>query len=331
MTSIPMTSPAPVPVTDEFIREQRKQLRWKTVDVAIPYEVLKAHFPFLNGGVMIRAGREGVPYMTTTGIFGPIFPGDRTKLTPGHGTGVEVVGKYEGGETLIQQLQRFFRETVSIDETAAALVNAKWVSVADGGAIPGLSSASNVFGGTGSLFVNQDEVKIPVLDVIDPRYHQTLAYYGGKLLHPGEEFAMGFDLPLFGMQYYGRLPNYISEFAMQPFGGGGLFVEHHPFPHIFQPKPDEGDKAYTVSKITLGRKIESAPPEQPAYHFTTFRVPSNGTALTIMPGAIHNDSYTNGPETVFLANTEANTVALRQTAPFTNIILDDVDDVPTPS
>ena len=118
---------------------------------------------------------------------------------------------------------------------------------------------------------------------------------------------------------------------MQPFGGGGLFVEHHPFPHIFQPKPDDGDKAYTVSKITLGRKIESSPPEAPAYHLTTFRVPSDGTALTIMPGAIHNDSYTDGPETVFLANTEANTVALRQTAPFTNIILDDVDDVPTPS
>jgi hypothetical protein len=328
MTSVKHTRPDSVPVTDEFIREQMKQLRWKTVDVAIPYETLKEYFTFLNNGVTVRAGREGVPFLTTTGIFGPIFPGDRTRLTPGQGTGVEVVGPYQGGETVIEQLDRFYRETVSIDETAATKVLAKWISVADGGAIPGLSSASNVFGGTGSLLVNQDVVEIPVLDVIDPRYHQTLAYYGGKLLHPGEEFAMGFDLPLFGMQYYGRLPDYISGFAMQPFGGGGLFVEHHPFPHIFLPKPDEGDEAFTVSKITLGRKIESAPEEQPAYHFTTFRVPSNGTALTIRPGTIHNDSYTNGPETVFLANTPANTVALRQTAPYTNIILNDVDDVP---
>jgi hypothetical protein len=60
--------------------------------------------------------------------------------------------------------------------------------------------------------------------------------------------------------------------------------------------------------------------------FTTFRVPSDGSALAIRPDAIHNDSFTNGRLAVFVANTEANTVALRQTSPFTNISVKDKEE-----
>jgi hypothetical protein len=39
--------------------------------------------------------------------------------------------------------------------------------------------------------------------------------------------------------------------------------------------------------------------------------------------AIHNDSFTNGRLAVFAANTPADTVVFRQTAPFTNLIVKD--------
>jgi len=50
-----------------------------------------------------------------------------------------------------------------------------------------------------------------------------------------------------------------------------------------------------------------------------FEVPTDGSALAIRPQCIHNDSFTQGAQTVFLANTAANTVALRHSTPITNM------------
>jgi hypothetical protein len=63
---------------------------------------------------------------------------------------------------------------------------------------------------------------------------------------------------------------------------------------------------------------------QTQFRFTTFRIPAGGSAIAILPGTIHNDSFTNGKLTVFVADvTEDNvdTVALRETAPFVGISL----------
>jgi hypothetical protein len=50
-----------------------------------------------------------------------------------------------------------------------------------------------------------------------------------------------------------------------------------------------------------------------------FEIPLDGSALAIRPRCIHNDSFTQGAQTVFLANTPANTVALRHSMPITNM------------
>jgi hypothetical protein len=188
-----------------------------------------------------------------------------------------------------------------------------------------LGSSSNVFGATGSLLINQPEVIFPVLDFNHEAYHQTLAYYGGKLMSPNESFSIGYDQVLFGMEYDTHLPDYIRSYALEPFGGGGLFVEHHPFPHIFQPKPNVEDKVFCVSQILLGRESNSSTEKRPQFNFTIFRVPSDGSAIVIKPETIHNDSYTNGKQIVFVANTPANTVALRTTMPFNNIRLREIE------
>lgn len=330
------------------IKKAMSQPRWKTVDVAISKKELRENFDFLNKAVVVRPDKEGWPLMTTTGIYGPILKNQKVILTPGEGTGVAVIpeGK-KAGKSLIDELIGLYNKTKlkNIPEQNRTLVNAKWVSAADGGSIPMLGSSSNVFGETGSLLVKDLNLNIPVLDHTNPDYHQTLAFYGGKLLKPNEPFKMGidkkagFDMTLFGMEYDTKQPGYIRDYELQPYAGGGLFVEVHPFPHIFLPKPDENGEVFCEAGITLGRRIFEKEPknlpkenrhkfdeERPMYSFTTFRIPSDGSAISIMPFAIHNDSFTRGKLTVYLANTPADTVALRSSAPYQNIFLKDAYD-----
>ena len=284
---------------------------------------MRKNIHFLNDAVVLRQSPEGVPLMTTTAIYGPIRPGSKVALTPGKGTGVTVIEENCTEESLISKLEELERRASEPKEGNAITVRANWVSSDDGGMVPSLDESANVFGSTGSLYVNEKAVVLPVLDVDHPDYHQTLAFYGAKLLMPKEEFCLGFNKILFGMEYNTSLPDYIRNYAMSPFGGGGMFVEHHPFPHIFLPRPNEKDQVFCEAKVTLGHKVKDPEDKIPKIIFTTFRVPSDGSALAIKPSAIHNDSFTNGRLAVFVANTAADTVAFRETSPFTNISVKD--------
>ena len=298
----------------EKILEQRK---WKTVEIKITHKDLLENIEFLNDAVVLRSA-NGVDLMTTTAIYGPIRPSTKVALTPGEGTGVRVVQENCVERSLIKQLDDLKSQAAEPKKGNAINVHANWVSSKDGGMLPNLDPSANVFGSTGSLYVNETAVVLPVLDVNHPDYHQTLAFYGGKLLAPKEEFCMGFNKILFGVEYKTKLPEYITDYAMSPSGGGGMFVEHHPFPHIFLPRPTEGGEV-CEAKVTLGHKVIDPANNIPQIIFTTFRVPSDGSALAIKPSTIHNDSFTNGRLAVFVANTAADTVAFRETSPFKNI------------
>ncbi|MGN7987714.1 hypothetical protein ACTJKC_10255 [Pedobacter sp. 22226] len=315
----------PDTVTDEKLKEIIGQRKWQTVDIKISEEDLKENIWFLNDAVVLRQSKEGVPLMTTTAIYGPIQKDTKVALTPGEGTGVTPLPKAIVEISLIDELEALARNAKTPKEGNAVTVNSNWVSSIDGGRLPNLDPSANVFGQTGSLYVNEIAVVLPVMDASHPDYEETLAFYGAKLLKPREPFYMGFEDTLFGMEYDTSLPDYIRNYAMSPIGGGGMFVEHHPFPHIFLPKPDENGKVFCEAKVTLGHKVEVMDPEKenPSIIFTTFRVPADGSALAIKPSTIHNDSFTNGKLAVFVANTPADTVAFRQTAPFTNIVVKD--------
>lgn len=310
-------------ISPEELKKILAQRKWQTVDITISRQDLINNIEFLDDAVVLRSSPEGVPLMTTTAIYGPIHQGDKVALPPGEGTGVRVVEHHCTEESLIKKLEDLQSKAPTPKKGNAVTVNANWVSGKDGGRIP-TDAGANVFGSTGSLYVNDPSVTLPVLDINHPDFHQTLAFYAGKLLAPNEEFFMGFDKILFGMEYDTSLPDYIRSYAMSPAGGGGLFVEHHPFPHIFMPKPTTEDgQVFCEAKVTLGRKVENDDPASPQFTFTTFRIPADGSALAIKPGTIHNDSYTNGKLAVFVANTAADTVAFRETSPFTNISVKD--------
>lgn len=80
--------------------------------------------------------------------------------------------------------------------------------------------------------MNETEIDFPVLDIHHKDFDETLKYYGAKILKPGESFHMGYDKPLFGMEYDTSLPGYIQDYVMKSYGGGGLFLSIIRF-HIF--------------------------------------------------------------------------------------------------
>ncbi len=313
--------------------------RWKYVKKKPSKEILDKYFDFLNDAVVIRSSAEGIPLMTTTGIYGPIEKHQVVQLHQGQDSIIKVLSDHpKKKDSLLKELKELKKHAKVPKKNNSVVVKAKWISGKEGGLLPSIGASSNVFGSTGSLLVNEMNVDFPVLDINHIDFHETLHYYGAKLLEPFEPFSMEFDKLLFGMEYDTSLPAYIKDYVMEPYGGGGLFVEHHPFPHIWFPNPDEAEKETNICRILLGRivpknKKENAKinkyenkcleiegdPEKPEYHFTVFRIPSDGHALAVDECSIHNDSFCKGKQVVFLADTSANTVALRETAPFKNI------------
>lgn len=348
MTSIKYTDEKDKSVSQRKINEIMQEPQWlPCTSLGISKQNLKDNFKFLDAGVVIRSSAEGIPLMTTTGIYGPIEPGQTVALYQGSGPDSVVIPQEKPRKrSLLNELKKRRKTHSEIRDTHSVLINAKWVSGTDGGGLPAVGKSANVFGATGSLLINESDVVFPVIKSTDEYFDETLAFYGAKLLGAGESFNMGFDKPLFGMEYDTVLPGYIQDYVMQEWGGGGLFVEHHPFPHIWFPNPREDERGSNICRILLGRIVESEkqnrrnarkdkamdccperPPKEeknPQYHFTVFEFPSTeGYALAVDECCIHNDSFCNGKQVVFIANTKANTVAWRETSAYKNLRISD--------
>ncbi|NOU49647.1 hypothetical protein HG263_03700 [Pseudoalteromonas sp. JBTF-M23] len=350
---------AGVDTLKDYREAQMSESRWIDVTHGVKENNFVDNFTFLNNAVLSRyAGDEQL--MATTGIFGPITPGTLVHLNP-FAQKVDpknlVVqsnrapdGKKKDLVTELNELHD--KNTNNTPCSAHALcVQGFWVADTDGARIPCLDGASNLFGGTGQLIISLigdgkgDEAQCDVQQLNFPLLHfgpskesqdiykNTLAYYGAKLLAPNEEFELGFTQDLWGIQYDQKLPQYVTDYQFAAQKGGGLFVEHHPFPHIWLPAQgiDPVFNRKTVSRILLGRRLDITQEDgyyrtvqKQHYHFTMFEIPLDGSALAIRPQCIHNDSFTDGAQTVFLANTPANTVALRHSAPIQDMRAGDI-------
>ncbi len=333
----------------EYRASQMSEPRWQDVKIGVSQEDLAHNFEFLNGAVLNRDA-TGEMLLTTTGLFGPIRTGTLVKLdAASHDLVITSDRAPMNPEAeLITRLNRLHNECTGLPPSSerALKVNGYWTAAVDGAGIANLDGSANVFGSTGQLICDVDHLDFPVVRYGESigsqeTFLETLAYYGGTLLQPGEEFALGFTQDLWGIQYDQKLPGYITEYQFGATKGGGLFVEHHPFPHIWLPALGN-DPAFgkdTISRILLGRRLDTTAEDgyyrtvkSETYHFTMFEIPTDGCALAIRPQCIHNDSFTAGAQTVFLANTPANTVALRHSAPIKKMKLGGtpVDDLPQP-
>lgn len=332
-------NPAEGETLAEYRTKQMSETRWDNITQGVSNQDLDHNFDFLNAAVLNRSADDEL-LLATTGIFGPIRSGTIVSLDA-HARNLVIQSEQAPTHpeaTLIHRLNSLYDERTGKPpaQTHALEVNGYWTAAVDGAGIVTDKSA-NVFGSTGQLICDTTELKFPLLrygtsEASQAEYLETLAYYGGTLIAPKEEFALGFNQDLWGIQYDQKLPQYITQYQFAANKAGGLFVEHHPFPHIWLPAQGQ-DPVFnreTVSRILLGRRLDHSH-EDPyyrtvgtqKYHFTMFDVPMDGSALAIRPQCIHNDSFTDGAQTVFLGNTPANTVALRQSAPITQMFAGD--------
>ncbi len=133
--------------------------------------------------------------------------------------------------------------------------------------------SANTFGGMGALLV-PDGFTIPTVTATA----ENVQHYGLRLIGNGESFAATSPKSEIVMMRYDYGPAYKRDFLMQKHGGGGIFVETHPFPHIHIPV-SESCGGY----IVIGKAVGDG-----AYHFTAYRIPY-GHALYTPSNTIHGD------------------------------------------
>lgn len=158
-------------------------------------------------------------------------------------------------------------------------------------------SSGNVFGSMGALLV-PDKFKIPTL-MATP---ENVKHYGLKLIEAGEVLTVHSEQVDIIMMEYDYTKIYKKDFLMQEHGGGGIFVEHHNFPHIHLPL-EESCGGY----IVIGKEIA-----KDEFHFTAFQIPY-GYALYTPANTIHGDGTLVGKYGLALADSNmisANTVLI---------------------
>ncbi|WP_454782606.1 hypothetical protein [Legionella sp. WA2022007384] len=169
---------------------------------------------------------------------------------------------------------------------------------------------ASVFGSLGVLVIPSD-VQVVNIPKMNARAVPTafLAKYGAELIPLDTSFVLdAVDEPSLENLYlveYQWDADYIPDYVMKRKGGGGLFVETHPFPHVFTPLSPECSGA-----LILGVERPDG-----AFDFAAFEIPF-GYTMKIGSNVIHGDSFFVGPYAIALTETElADSVILKQDTP----------------
>jgi hypothetical protein len=169
---------------------------------------------------------------------------------------------------------------------------------------------ASVFGGQGVMLAKMqgDVIKIPTMNALatPPKF---LEKYGASLVPLADSITLEKPsdptLEKLYMVEYDFDPEYIAQYVMHEQGGGGIFVERHPFPHIFTP----------LSENCKGSLILGVDNNDGTFDFAAFEIPF-GYSLKINSNVIHGDSYFTGRYAIALTETElADTVLFKQPTP----------------
>ena len=147
-------------------------------------------------------------------------------------------------------------------------------------------SSGNVFGSMGALLV-PDDFKIPTLLATA----ENVKHYGLELVNAGEVLTVHSEEVDIMMMEYDYTEIYKKDFLMKEHGGGGIFVEHHNFPHIHIPMEED-----CGGYIVIGKEIDKG-----EFHFTAFQIPY-GSALLTPANTIHGDGTLVGKYGLALAD-----------------------------
>ncbi len=279
------------------IKRKMQEPRWRDIELGITADELVDTFSLLDSAALIRSAVEEQTQVMITRDFRQFvrpdtaFRLDKTPVDPS-----EVPDR-----PVIEELEALYasHEGRLPPARTHAKLKAEWRDVATHGGLPDVDATANVFGKTGALMIDADAVEVPHIGMSDRDYPATLAFFGAKVVKTDAPMLLGGTTPVVGATFeFGE--GYAEKFAKHAKGGGGLFVETHPFSHIFMPADAACD-----SKVLLGRLVDGG-----EIVFSSFNIPF-GYAMVIRPNTIHGDGLTNGNLTVYLGDTPADTVACR--------------------
>lgn len=169
---------------------------------------------------------------------------------------------------------------------------------------------ASVFGGLGVLVISPDTkvMNIPKMNALAVPA-SFLAKYGAELIPLDQPFTLDTvdksSLENLYLVEYQWDADYIQDYVMNIRGGGGLFVETHPFPHVFTP----------LSPACHGALILGVERKDGTFDFAAFEIPF-GYTMKIASNVIHGDSFFVGPYAIALTETElADSVLLKQDTP----------------
>ncbi len=174
--------------------------------------------------------------------------------------------------------------------------------------------SASVFGSLGVLLVRPsfNIIEIPKMNALAVP-QSFLKKYGAELIALDSPIEMEptehEELENLYLVQYDFDEDYIEQYVMHAQGGGGLFVETHPFPHVFTPlSPDCG-----------GALILGVDRGDGGFDFASFVIPF-GFTMKIASNVIHGDSFFVGPYAIALTDTElADSVIFKQENPTRDI------------
>lgn len=146
--------------------------------------------------------------------------------------------------------------------------------------------SADTFGSMGALLV-PDGFTIPAVTATA----ENVKHYGLQLVEDKAVFSVSSREFQIAMMRYDYTKDYKKDFLMQKYGGGGVFVETHNFPHVHVPLSED-----CGGYIVIGKRVPDS-----TYHFTAFRIPY-GYALYTPSNTIHGDGTLVGEYAITVAD-----------------------------
>ena len=140
---------------------------------------------------------------------------------------------------------------------------------------------------------------------------EDLAFYGARLVKPGESFSFENDVPL-PVAHMRIGAGYVDGYIRHPQRGGGIYMEYHDRPHFHLPRERECGGYLMLGKVLQSDepKYFDDSPELIKPHYTSqtfavtgFKIPF-GYAVFTGRNVLHNDSYLFGAYSVVYSVTE---------------------------
>lgn len=285
---------------------------------------LEAHKHKIAATFVDRRSKDNAPLMTSTAFIGMVEPGKQVNMSqvlgakaPQQGGKATPSCSVSNGSTASAPGLTSVSSVDSLDSVSSSSTTSSERSVAatwrHRDVEQGTSGRdASVFGGLGVLSIEHLDMallNIPYNDAgqVTPQFLQA---YGAQLVPVEQTFTLGptgdtkhETLNTLYVTEYTWNQNYVPDYVMREDGGGGLFVETHPFPHIFTPlEPTCG------GVLILGRPGENAG----EINFAAFSIPY-GYSMVVNSDVIHGDSFFTGKYAIALTETElADSVLIKE-------------------